>query len=145
MCIFNDPKEGFSNYLISLWRIFWQKEAWHRLSNVLIGLNKQLCWSMGRCVSISTRCSVLGGLFVSIWFPMCAYRLRNMLTFVECASSLMKYVSRQFTVRHSQDTHVVLPSAMSCVISKCITQENCHQVGVSLLNHSLKSIKNEPI
>lgn len=67
MCIFNDPRERFSDYLISLRRVFiGGKNHGIQLFNALIGLNKQLCWSMGRYVSLSARCCVLGGLFVSI-------------------------------------------------------------------------------
>ncbi len=52
----------------------------------------------------------LGCLFVwiwTLWFPMCAYRTRKVCTFLQCALSLGKYISVQFTACQSQDTHVV--------------------------------------
>lgn len=55
----------------------------------------------------STGCFVWGGLFVwiwTLWFPMCAYRKRSVLTFLKSALSLMKYISVPCRVCHTQYT-----------------------------------------
>lgn len=125
ICIFNYPKESFSDYLILLRGILLAgKRHGIQLFKVLTYLNKPVragdvtvrperCTEQQyalKCVCLSPRCCVLGGLFVwtwTIWFPMCAYRMRNVLTFAERALSLCQAVvhSVSFT-EHTRRTNM---------------------------------------
>lgn len=146
------PRKGFLDYLISLWWIFMcGKKTWHPTFQC-VNRFEQIC-EAGDGITLLEGCTeeqyvlnALVYLHVALFWVAClcgfgqlvshvfACRMRNVLTFLECASSLMQYVSMQFTVRHSRDTHVVpvLPLAVSCVIWENLMQQNCHHVGVLL-------------